>query len=84
MVRLSDFDRARALGQLQTRLSADQVANNFGITARAIYNLRNRYNATNSVTDRPRPGCPKVTTPHEDNFIMTNILRNRFQSGKGN
>ncbi|KAG7278257.1 hypothetical protein CRUP_012753 [Coryphaenoides rupestris] len=42
-------------------------------------NLRRRFNETQSVRDRARPGSERVTTEADDRYIVMQHLRDRFQ-----
>ena len=74
---LSNNDRNKALGMLQTGLSCRNVAGTFGVAPSTISRLFNRFNATNSVCDSARSGRPRVTTQSQDKFIRTLSLGNR-------
>jgi hypothetical protein len=78
--KLSNLDRARALGYLQSGRSARNVARTFHVSPTTMTNLLRRYNQTGDVKDRPRSGRPKVTTPVEDRRIRTIGLRRRVVS----
>ncbi|KAG7249376.1 hypothetical protein CRUP_008961 [Coryphaenoides rupestris] len=43
-------------------------------------NLRRRFNETQSVRDRARPGSERVTTEADDRYIVMQHLRDRFQT----
>ena len=74
---LSNNDRNRALGMLQSGLSCRNVAGTLAVAPSTIARLFNRFNATNSVCDSARSCRPRVTTPRKDNFRRTLSLRNR-------
>ena len=69
MAKLSNLNRAFALGQLQSGRSQRQVAAEFGISQAAVSNLVNRYHDTGNIKDRPRSGRPRVTVAATDAFI---------------
>jgi transposase len=73
--KLSNLDRARALGYLQSGRSTRNVARTFNVSPTTMTNLLRRYNQTGDVKDRPRSGRPKVTTPVEDRRIRTRFLK---------
>lgn len=66
MPRLTDLDRARAIGQLQAGVPQNQVAALFGVSPSTISKLKAKFHITGDVRDRPRSGRPKKTTPQED------------------
>ena len=80
MPRLSTDERNQAVGMLRAGLSTRNVANHFNCHHSTIVRLNQRFQATNSVSDRQRPGAPRVTTPQEDRFIRLQHLRNRFRT----
>lgn len=80
MPRLSENGRHRALGLLEGGLSIRQVARRMGCSPPTIMNLRRRFNETQSVRDRARPGRERVTTEAEDRYIVMQHLRDRFQT----
>ena len=56
------------------------MANHFNCNVSTIHRLRQRYEATNSCSDRPRTGRPRVTTNRQDRGIVRQHLREPFQS----
>lgn len=76
--KLSNLDRARALGQLQMGRSSREVARVFNTSRQSIGRIRQRYAATGDVKDLPRSGRPRVTSRAEDRHITNVVLRNRF------
>ncbi len=81
MPRLSDQNRALAIGLLKAGKSVKYAAREMGCTPKAIRKLRDKYQATGYVKDRPRSGRPKVTTPREDRLIVNRTLRRRLSTG---
>ena len=67
-MKLSNQERARAIGMLQSGQSFRQVARYFQVSPTTISNLNQRYLATDEVRDRPRSGHPRATTKY---FILT-------------
>ena len=76
--KLSNLDRARALGQLQTGQSSRRVAMAFNTSRQSIDRIRQRYTASGDVKDLPRPGRPRATNRAENRLITNTSLRNRF------
>lgn len=79
MPRLTENDRWRAIGMLQSGTPQTQVARRFNVHRNTIWNLWRRHQQTNHVRDRPRSGRPPVTTRRQDNWIRQTHLRHRFQ-----
>ena len=73
--KLSNLDRARALGQLQ---SSRRVAMAFNTSRQSIDRIRQHYAASGNVKDLPRSGRPRATNRTEDRLITNITLRNRF------
>ena len=80
---MTNAARSRALGMLQAGLSTRNVAATFGVAQSTISRLLQRFNATNTVSDRPRSGRPRSTTRRQDIFVRTSCLRNRRMSARG-
>ena len=78
MPRLNNEDRARALGKLECGRSQDYVARRFNVSRSTITWLVHRVNVTGSLSDRSRPGAPRVTSVRQDNFIRQRHLRDRY------
>ena len=76
--KLSNLDRARALGQLQAGQSSRRVAMAFKTSRQSIDRIRQRYAASGDVKDLPRSGRPRATNRAEDRLITNTTLRNRF------
>ena len=77
MARLSNLERALAVGQIQAGKSQREVARDFGISQSTVSALVNRYHQTGDVKDRPRAGRPRFTTAATDEFIRTTALCRR-------
>ena len=78
MVRLSQLDRGRAIALILQGQSQCDVAQQFGVHESTISRLVQRFRATGRLTDRPRSGCPRVTTQCQDRLIRLVHLRNRL------
>ena len=76
--KLSNLDRARALGQLQAGQSSRRVAIAFNTSRQSIDRIRQCYAASGDVKDLPRSGRPRATNRAEDQLITNTTLRNRF------
>ena len=70
-IRLSDEDRARAIGTLEAGINPQDVADQFNVHRSTIVRLRQRYQETGTVSDRPKPGRPRATTRGEDRYMYT-------------
>jgi transposase len=80
MPRLSNNDRNQALGMLRAGISTREVARLFNCHQSTVVHLRQRLQTTNNVSDRPRPGQPRVTTDQQDRHIRLQHLRKRFKT----
>ena len=78
MPRLSNEERARALGMLESGRSQDFVARRFNAARSTVIRLINCVNVTGSLSERPRSGAPRVTSVRQDNFIRQRHLRDRY------
>ena len=78
MVRLSNLDRARALGMVQGGTSQDNVARHFDVNKSTISRLVFRYRDTGEVKDHARTGRPRVTPANTDRRIVRLTARCRF------
>jgi len=67
--KLSLLDRGRAVGWFQDGVGIREIARRLQVSPSVITRLRQRYQATGRVEDRPRPGRPKKTTAREDRLI---------------
>lgn len=79
--KLTDEERARALGRLEAGAHPQDVANQFNVHRSTIVRIRQRHQATGAVSDRPRSGRPRVTTHREDRYIAVTVARRRFVDG---
>lgn len=79
--KLSETDRARALGCLDAGMASREVARRFQTSHQSINRIRERYRQTGLFKDMPRSGRPKVTTRAEDRYIINVVARNRFLTG---
>ena len=76
--KLSNLDRAKALGQLQAGQSSRRVAMAFNTSCQSIDGIWQRYAASGDVKDLPRSGRPRATNPAEDRLVTNTTLRNPF------
>ena len=76
--KLSNLDRAGALGHLQAGQSSRRVAMAFNTSRQSIDRIKQRYAASGDVKDLPRSGRPRATNRAEDRLITNTTLRNRF------
>ncbi|MFC1381391.1 MAG: helix-turn-helix domain-containing protein [gamma proteobacterium symbiont of Clathrolucina costata] len=79
-MRLSNEQRARALGMLDAGTDQTAVAAAFGVHKSTISRLLQRYRTAGTVNDRQRSGRPRVTTLRQDRAIRLVHLRNRFKT----
>ena len=73
MPRLSNLEKARAIGQVEAGVPQNQVAALFGVSPGTISKLKAKFRETGDVKDRLRSGRPKKTTPQEDRFITLKL-----------
>ena len=62
-------ERWQAVGMHNGGLSHRRVADHFRVNHSIIVRLMQRFRQTRNVTDRPRAGIPRKTTPREDRLI---------------
>ena len=82
MPRLSNVEKARAIGQIEAGVPQKDVAALFGVSPGTISKWKAKFQETGDVKDRPRSGRPKKTTEQEDHFITLSALRNRRLSSR--
>ena len=82
MPRLTPQERERALGRLQAGQSAREVANLLNCHISTVFRLHGRFQATNTTTDRPRTGRPRVTSGRQDRQIVRQHVQEPFQSAR--
>ena len=80
MSRLNQNQRIQALTMLARGDNVSNVSRAFGCHRNTINRLRQRFQQTDGVADRRRPGRPRVTNPRTDRFITLTHLRRRFQT----
>ena len=80
MPRLNQNQRIQALKMLASSDNVSNVRRAFGCHRNTIIRLRQRFQQTGEVTDRRRPGRPRVTNSRTDRFITLTHLRRRFQT----
>ena len=74
---LSVVDRGRAIGMYQQGLSVRLIANRTGVSPSVIQRLKERWQNTGRVEDRPRSGRPRKTTRQQDRHVVLSCLRDR-------
>ena len=80
MGRLNEAQRHRAVGMVEGGLSFREVASRMGCAYQTIMKLVERTATTDSVSDRQRPGCQKVTSQRKDRNKVLLHLRNGFRT----
>jgi len=79
-MKLSNEQRARAVGMLEAGVNQAVVAREFGVHRSTISRLQSKFRETNTVADPPRAGRPRVTTLRQDRTIRLMRLRNRLKT----
>ncbi|KAK7093882.1 hypothetical protein V1264_007565 [Littorina saxatilis] len=75
--KVTTFNKARAIAWLQDGVSKREVGRRLGVSHYVVVRLHQKFQATNSVLERPRSGRPKKTTQREDRFIRRQALQQR-------
>ncbi|KAK7095034.1 hypothetical protein V1264_006495 [Littorina saxatilis] len=76
--KLSNLDRARAIGWLQDSVAARQVAPRLAVAPFVIIRLKQRFHAAGRVQERQRSRRPRVTSQREDRFIQRQAMQQRM------
>lgn len=77
MIRLTEAQRWRAVGMLQTGSNQVQTANVMRTSQSVVSRLWTRYRRTGQVADLQRSGRPKSTNGRDDRLVVNQALRNR-------
>ena len=77
---MSSEQSNQAIGMFRDGMGVRAIALHFGVSASKTSCLRDRFEHTGSVKDRPRSGRPRKTTDFEDRYIRVTSRRNRFMS----
>ena len=75
-------DRGRAIAWLQGGNTQRNVAVRLGVSQSVVGRLWQRFQATNSVRNRPRSGRPRSTTNRDDRYITNMALRQRTTTAR--
>jgi len=78
--RLSDGERWRIIGMIESGMSRKAVARTFGYHHSVISRLVQKHQETDAVKDRPRSGRPRVTTVRQDRALLRLVRRYPFAS----
>ena len=70
MPRLSLEERNRLLGHLQAGGTPTELAKLFGISRRAVYKIKSKYENHGTLKDRPKSGRPCLTDHQTDEHIV--------------
>jgi hypothetical protein len=73
-------ERWQAVGMHNGGFSHKRVADHFRVNHSIIVRLMQRFRQTGNVTDRPRAGRPRKTTPREDRFISRRARQRPFST----
>ena len=77
MPQLSEMDRARVIGMIQSGLGVKEVVRQMQVTPKTIRKLREKYQNTNSVKTATGTGMHKSTGANEYQQIVNFALDNR-------
>ncbi|KAH3751951.1 hypothetical protein DPMN_186559 [Dreissena polymorpha] len=80
MPRLLEHERSEVVGMLRAGSGVTDVARQFNCARSTVNRLRERYDVTGSIKDRPCPGQPKITTPRQDANLRRVNRRYRSRS----
>ena len=73
-------ERWQAVGMHKGGFSHRRVADHFRVIHSIIVRLMQRFRQTRYVTDRPRAGRPRKTTPREDRLISRRAWQRSFST----
>ena len=73
-------ERRQAVGMQNSGFSHRRVADHFRVDHSIIVRLMQRFRQTGNVTDRPRAGRPRKTTPREDWLISRRARQRPFST----
>ena len=73
-------ERWQAVGMHNGGLSHRRVADHFRVNHSIIVRLMQHFRQTRNVTDRPRAGRPRKTTPREDRLIPRRVRQRPFST----
>ena len=76
MPRLSEVQRGQAIEMLIQGQLQNQVARHFCVNVSTIERLVRRLRETGRLVDRRRSGRPRVTSRHQDRYIVVSHMRN--------
>ena len=75
--RLADSLRWRVIGWMEMGLSQADAARRLNVSRSVVQRLWDQFQSDNSVSRRPVPGRPRVTTPAQDRFLSLSARRRR-------
>ena len=78
MARLTRDNRLKAVGMHIGGMTAARIAQHLNVHRSTISRLITKHRLTDDVTDRPRPGRPRVTNAVQDRYIRIAHLRYDF------
>jgi transposase len=78
--KLTISERWQSVGMHNGGLSHRRVADHFRVNHSIIVRLMQRFRQTGNVTDRPRAGRPRKTTPREDRLISRRARQRPFST----
>lgn len=78
--RLNKDECNQAVAMLLAGATQQEVVTAFGVHQSTVQRLNLRLHHLGSTDDRPRTGCPRVTTPRQNHHVRLQHLRNRFRN----
>ena len=78
MPRIPQYLRKHAIGMVNAGMMMNAVAMNIGCSTRVILHLRQGFQATERMDDRPHSGLSRITMCDQDCYILYTHLRNCF------
>ena len=79
---LTESERGIILGQVRTGRRQRDIALAMGVSQSTVSHIAVKFRIHNTVSNLPRSGRPKVTSPREDRRMVRLAFQQRFTTGK--
>ncbi|GFW81420.1 transposable element Tcb2 transposase [Trichonephila clavipes] len=79
---LDMFTKGRIVGMLESSRSQTEVSRILNVDESVISRLWQRFQRTGDVTRQPVSGRPRVTTPHQDRYLVISARRQRGSTSR--